>query len=65
MVIGYAHALRRGRCGRWDGRLRPRREAERGPGPHGLADASIMPTIPRVNTNLTTAGIAEKIAETI
>jgi choline dehydrogenase len=30
-----------------------------------VADASIMPTIPRVNTNLTTAAIAEKIAETI
>jgi choline dehydrogenase-like flavoprotein len=26
-------------------------------------DASIMPTIPRANTNLTTAAIAEKIAE--
>jgi choline dehydrogenase-like flavoprotein len=30
-----------------------------------VADASIMPTIPRVNTNLSTAAIAEKIAETI
>jgi choline dehydrogenase len=30
-----------------------------------VADASIMPTIPRANTNLTTAAIAEKIAETI
>lgn len=30
-----------------------------------VADASIMPTIPRVNTNLTTAAIAEKLAETI
>lgn len=28
-----------------------------------VADASIMPTIPRANTNLTTAAIAEKIAE--
>ena len=30
-----------------------------------VSDASIMPTIPRANTNLTTAAIAEKIAETI
>jgi choline dehydrogenase len=30
-----------------------------------VADASIMPTIPRANTNLTTAAIGEKIAETI
>ena len=30
-----------------------------------VADASIMPTIPRANTNLTTAAIAEKIAETV
>jgi choline dehydrogenase len=30
-----------------------------------VADASIMPTIPRVNTNLSTAAIAEKLAETI
>jgi choline dehydrogenase len=30
-----------------------------------VADASIMPTIPRANTNLTTAAIAEKLAETI
>jgi len=30
-----------------------------------IADASIMPTIPRANTNLTTAAIAEKLAETI
>jgi len=30
-----------------------------------VADASIMPTIPRVNTNLTTAAIGEKLAETI
>jgi choline dehydrogenase len=28
-----------------------------------VADASIMPTIPRANTNLTTAAIAEKIAD--
>jgi choline dehydrogenase len=28
-----------------------------------VSDASIMPTIPRANTNLTTAAIAEKIAE--
>jgi choline dehydrogenase len=28
-----------------------------------VADASIMPTIPRANTNLTTAGIAEKVAD--
>jgi choline dehydrogenase-like flavoprotein len=27
-----------------------------------VADASIMPTIPRANTNLTTAAIAERIA---
>jgi choline dehydrogenase len=30
-----------------------------------VADASIMPTIPRANTNLTTAAVAEKLAETI
>jgi len=30
-----------------------------------VADASIMPTIPRANTNLTTAAIAERIAEMI
>jgi choline dehydrogenase-like flavoprotein len=27
-----------------------------------VADASLMPTIPRANTNLTTAAIAERIA---
>jgi choline dehydrogenase len=30
-----------------------------------VADASIMPTIPRANTNLTTAAIAEKLAEVL
>ena len=30
-----------------------------------VADASIMPTIPRANTNLTTAAIAERIADTL
>ena len=30
-----------------------------------VADASIMPTIPRANTNLSTAAIAERLAETI
>ena len=30
-----------------------------------VADASIMPTIPRANTNLSTAAIAERIAETL
>jgi choline dehydrogenase len=30
-----------------------------------VADASIMPTIPRANTNLSTLAIAERIAETI
>ena len=30
-----------------------------------VADASIMPTIPRANTNLTTAAIAERLAELI
>jgi 5-(hydroxymethyl)furfural/furfural oxidase len=30
-----------------------------------VADASIMPTIPGVNTNLSTAAIDEKIAQTI
>ncbi len=30
-----------------------------------VADASIMPTIPRANTNLTTAAIAERLAETL
>ena len=30
-----------------------------------VADASIMPTIPRVNTNLSTAAVAERLAETI
>jgi choline dehydrogenase len=30
-----------------------------------VADASIMPTIPRANTNLTTVGIAERLAEAI
>ncbi len=28
-----------------------------------VADASVMPTIPRANTNLTTAAVAERIAE--
>jgi choline dehydrogenase-like flavoprotein len=28
-----------------------------------VADASVMPTIPRVNTNLTTAAIAERVAD--
>jgi choline dehydrogenase len=30
-----------------------------------LADASVMPTIPRANTNVTTVAIAERLAETI
>jgi pyridoxine 4-oxidase len=30
-----------------------------------VADASIMPTIPRVNTNLATVAIAERLAESI
>ena len=30
-----------------------------------IADASVMPTIPRANTNLTTAAIAERVAETL
>jgi choline dehydrogenase-like flavoprotein len=30
-----------------------------------VADASVMPTIPRANTNLTAAAIAEKLAELI
>ena len=30
-----------------------------------VADASVMPTIPRANTNVTVAAIAEKLAETI
>jgi choline dehydrogenase len=30
-----------------------------------IADASIMPTIPRANTNLTTVAIAERLAEAI
>jgi choline dehydrogenase len=30
-----------------------------------VADASIMPTIPRANTNLTTVAIAERLAETL
>ena len=30
-----------------------------------VADASVMPTIPRANTNLTTVAIAERLAETI
>jgi choline dehydrogenase len=30
-----------------------------------VADASIMPTIPRANTNLTTVAVAERIAEAI
>jgi choline dehydrogenase-like flavoprotein len=30
-----------------------------------VADASIMPTVPRANTNLTTAAIAEKLAEVL
>jgi choline dehydrogenase-like flavoprotein len=28
-----------------------------------VADASVMPTIPRANTNLTTVAIAERLAE--
>jgi choline dehydrogenase len=30
-----------------------------------VADASIMPTIPRANTNLTTVAIAERLADTV
>ena len=30
-----------------------------------VADASVMPTIPRANTNLTTVAIAERLAETL
>ena len=30
-----------------------------------VSDASIMPTIPRANTNLTTAAIAERIAQVL
>ena len=30
-----------------------------------VADASIMPTIPRANTNLSTLGLAERLAESI
>jgi choline dehydrogenase-like flavoprotein len=30
-----------------------------------VADASIMPTIPRANTNLTAAAIGERVAELI
>ena len=30
-----------------------------------IGDASIMPTIPRANTNLTVAAVAERLAETI
>ena len=30
-----------------------------------VADASVMPTIPRANTNLTTAAIAERVAEAL
>jgi choline dehydrogenase len=30
-----------------------------------IADASVMPTIPRANTNLTTVAIAERISETL
>jgi choline dehydrogenase-like flavoprotein len=30
-----------------------------------VADASVMPTIPRANTNLTTVAIAERLADTI
>jgi 5-(hydroxymethyl)furfural/furfural oxidase len=30
-----------------------------------VADASIMPTIPRANTNLSTIALAERLAETI
>jgi choline dehydrogenase-like flavoprotein len=30
-----------------------------------VADASVMPTIPRANTNLTTAAIAEKVARSL
>ena len=30
-----------------------------------VADASIMPTIPRANTNLSTIALAERIADTL
>ncbi|HEX2507354.1 MAG TPA: GMC family oxidoreductase [Miltoncostaeaceae bacterium] len=42
-------------------------EAGRVHGIEGLrvADASVMPTIPRVNTNLSTAAVAERVAELV
>jgi choline dehydrogenase-like flavoprotein len=30
-----------------------------------VGDASIMPTIPRANTNLSTAAVAERVAELV
>jgi 5-(hydroxymethyl)furfural/furfural oxidase len=37
----------------------------RGVGALRVADASIMPTVPRANTNIPTIMVAEKIAESI
>jgi choline dehydrogenase-like flavoprotein len=37
----------------------------RGHEPLVVADASLMPTIPRANTHLSALAVAEKIAETL
>jgi choline dehydrogenase len=66
-VRGYFHPVGTCRMGREED---PEAVVDGGGRVHGfdnlyVCDASIMPTIPRANTNLTTVAIAERIAERV